>query len=398
MDNGPKTRLPRMLPSWPRIGRVVLCAEGPYEPNAALRAYLAATPPSPGDPVHLVFGIRRTAPSLPAVLPPGLSVGSFVPGRGLRGIDGLIYHRASYDDICQGISGGELRFDSVLACTTPPDASGVRSLGAVNGYLQLAIDAAGSTYVEEIDWLPRIAGAAAVSQPPAVAIASDHRRGDAQPALAAKFDHTDLLVARNIVECIPADAVLAVGIGRIADALGTLLCRRNDLTLVSGAIQPSTRQMFDAGSFGGRELLAMSVVGSDDLLTWAAEQPSIRLASSAVVHHPATLMAIPRFVAVLGAMTIDRAGNVNSELANGVHLAGLGGAPDFALGAHRSEGGASIFAVHSQGGNGVSRLVEVGAACTVAAEHVDFVVTERGVARLSGLDERDRAAALERIF
>jgi acyl-CoA hydrolase len=110
------------------------------------------------------------------------------------------------------------------------------------------------------------------------------------------------------------------------------------------------------------------------------------------------LMAIPRFVAVLGAMTIDRAGNVNSELANGVHLAGLGGAPDFALGAHRSEGGASIFAVHSQGGNGVSRLVEVGAACTVAAEHVDFVVTERGVARLSGLDERDRAAALERIF
>jgi acyl-CoA hydrolase len=398
MLNEPSARLADLADSWPRAGRIVLCAEGPYEPDAALRGYLEANPPSLADPVHVVFGIRRTVPSLPTAHVPGLSLGAFVPGRGLRGIAELVHHRLSYDDICQGIAGGRLRFDTVLACTTPPDTDGVRSLGAVSGYLQLALDAADTIYIEEIDWLPRIAGAATLARSPSAVVASSHRRSTTQPALSAPFDDKDLQVARNIMGCIPADAVLAIGIGRVADALSSLLLSRDDLELVSGVIQPATRQLYEAGAFGSRDLRAMSVVGSDELLTWAAELPAVRLESSTRVHNPQKLMAIPRFVAVLGAMTVDRAGNINSELANGVRLSGLGGAPDFAAGAHGSLGGASIFAVRSTNGRGESRLVDIAAAQTVAGGNVDVVVTERGVAHLRGLDPKSRRVALEKIF
>ena len=390
-------RIHDLIASWPRQGRVILCAEGPYEPVAALTAYLGMHPPTLTDPVHVVFGTRRTPPPLPPEPIAGLSVGGFLPGRGLRHIERFIYHRASYDDICQAIVAGDLHFDAVIACVTPPDEYGVRSFGAVNGYLQLVVDDCPAAFVEEIAWLPSIDGAAVLRLEPVV-VPSHHEQGEDQPALSAAYDSADLLIARKVIDCIPPDSVLALGIGRIPDAVATLLCVRADLQLTSGVIQPMTQRMFDCGAFGKRDIRAMSVVGPDGLLSWAANEPTVRLEPSTIIHNPRHLAEGSNFVAVLGALHIDLAGNVNSELSEHGPVSGVGGAPDFARGAHESSGGASIVAVRSTARNGGARLVKQVAACSVPRAHVDFVVTERGVAALAERTPAEREEALRRIF
>jgi acyl-CoA hydrolase len=79
-------------------------------------------------------------------------------------------------------------------------------------------------------------------------------------------------------------------------------------------------------------------------------------------------------------------------------VSGLGGAPDFARGAHDSTGGLSVVALSSRDATGRSRLVDHIDDPSLAASIVDAVVTENGVAVFAGLGPDQRHNALRRIF
>ena len=384
---------------WPRSGRVVLCGEGPYEPSAALVGYLEARPPSSDNPVHIVFGMRRNPPPMVSDLRPGLSVGSFLPGRGLAAIRELTYHRASYIEICNALEAGTIGFDAVIACAAPVEHSGDRSydLGGVAGYMGLAVNSAKEIYVECVDWLPHVAGAIRVSSPTAIfdTVASPAKT---QVGLARPYDDVDLKVAEYALSCVPPSPTLALGIGRIPDALSTLLCVRRDITLLTGVIQESTRAMSEAGALGRRAIRAMSVVGNQQLLEWAAATETIRLEPSTSVHNPQYLSTQRNMTCILGALQIDRLGNVNSETVGRRLVSGLGGAPDFARGAHRSAGGRCIVAMRSKGPAGLPLLVDRVDNVSVPGSDVDFVVTELGLADLRGQNGLEQQDALEHIF
>ncbi len=95
---------------------------------------------------------------------------------------------------------------------------------------------------------------------------------------------------------------------------------------------------------------------------------------------------------------MDLTGQVTAESLGGRQVAGIGGQFDFVLGASGAPGGASIIALPSTARDGtVSRIVArlaAGAAVTTPRYLVDWIVTEHGAARLTGLGERERAAAL----
>jgi acyl CoA:acetate/3-ketoacid CoA transferase beta subunit len=384
---------------WPQSGRVVLCGEGPYEPSTALAGYLEARPPSGDSPVHIVFGMRRNAPPMLADRQPGLSVGSFLPGRGLSAIHALAYHRASYIEICNALKSGTIRFDAVIACAAPlgHPADSVYSLGGVAGYMGLAISSATEIFVERVAWLPHVAGAICVSSPAAI-FSTSASPTERQAGLARPFDENDLKIAAHALSCFPASPTLAIGIGRIPDALSTLLCERRDITLLTGVIQESARAMSAAGALGGRPVRAMSIVGDQQLLEWAAATRTVRLEPSTSVHNPHYLASQPNMVCVLGALQVDRRGNVNSETVNGRLVSGLGGAPDFARGAHRSPGGRCIIAMRSTGPSGSTLLADRVDNVSIPGADVDVVVTELGVADLRGRSGQERQHALERIF
>ena len=86
---------------------------------------------------------------------------------------------------------------------------------------------------------------------------------------------------------------------------------------------------------------------------------------------------------------------MNAEVLRGRQISGPGGGPDFVDGAARSVGGLRIVALPAASTDGTrSRIVPRVEAVTTAGVMVDAVVTEYGVARLSGLTARQRVEAL----
>jgi acyl-CoA hydrolase len=377
--------------------RLVLCAEGPCEPQAALSHYLASQPPTPADPVHLVFGMRRTPPQLPLPLSPYFTVGTFVPGRGLRDIQPLTYHRRAYSEICRDLATGAFLPDVTIACATPPGEDGRRSLGAIVGYLDLAVQVSRTFVVEEVSWLPVVPGAAQVRRADDVVIA-EAGRPEKPARFSAPFDAVDEAIAANVASLLPDNPRLALGIGRIPDALAAALGSRGDIDIITGVVTDTVRRLSEAGALGGQPIRSMSVVGPRSLLDWSAEEDRVELSSSTTIHDPGWLAQQDRFVCVLGALDVDTAGNVNAERVGSRAVSGRGGAPDFARGAHDSTGGLSVVALSSRDATGGSRLVDRVDDPSLDATIVDAVVTENGAAVLTGLGANQRRDALRRIF
>jgi acyl-CoA hydrolase len=377
--------------------RIVLCAEGPVEPQVAISRYLSEHPPTEDDPVHLVFGMRRSVPILP--MQPGgcFTVGGFVPGRGLKHVSPFTYHRMSYSEICVALAAGRFIPDALIASSTAADARGRRSLGGVNGYLDLAVAVSRSIFLEEVPWMPHVPGAAWVDDA-ATVVLSAANRSDSQPHFSAPFDSIDVAIARHILPLLPPSPTLALGIGRVSDALGYELRGRGDIDIVSGVVTDSIMAMSLSGLTGEAPARAMSVVGSPALLEWAAMSHRVEILPSTMIHDSKWLASHHRFVAVLGAIDVDLRGNVNSETLDRRLVSGVGGAPDFAQGAHASSGGLSIVALRSHDREHRTRLVPSIADPTIPGSAVDAVVTEKGSALLRGLDNDSRQKLLERIF
>jgi acyl-CoA hydrolase len=377
--------------------RLVLCGEGPCEPSTGLVAYLHKWPPSRADPVHLLFGMRRTPPPVMPAPEDGLTFGSLMPGRGLKAIDNIRYHRLSYAQVCEQLTNGELCLDAVVACTTRVARDGTRSLGAVNGYMQLALDTAGVIVAEEVDWLPTIPGAGKMHRWN-WAVASDAAPDTLGPPLARQFDTVDSVIADYIIGFLEGDLTLSLGIGKIPSAVAHGLRGRSGIDLVGGAVTETTRRLFDTFQKASRKpIRAMSVVGSAELLVWASREEHVQLLPSTAVHNPEWLGAIRNFVAVLGAISVDQLGNINSELVGPRVVSGVGGAPDLARGAHLSEGGRSVVALRRKSTDERSAFVDAIATPTISAKYVDAIATEQGLVETGASSSPDRPD-LHRLF
>ena len=106
----------------------------------------------------------------------------------------------------------------------------------------------------------------------------------------------------------------------------------------------------------------------------------------------------------LGGVQLDLMGQENAESGGKRQLSGTGGQLDFLEGAFRSAGGKGFICLNSartaKDGSLVSNIVPcIPGGSTVSAPRgvVQYVATEYGVARLSGLDLRQRAQEMIRI-
>ncbi|PKW17465.1 acetyl-CoA hydrolase/transferase C-terminal domain-containing protein [Saccharopolyspora spinosa] len=364
--------------------RVVLCAEGAVEPTAGIERYLHRWPPTADDPVRLLLGVRRTPLPRSVVESPHVSFASFVPGRGLRAVGEVAYERLSYREICGLLLDGGLDLDGVVVATGAQDEAGRRHLVAIDGYLQLAVNRARRVVIEEHPTAPVVAGSAwtertddivRVQPGPATSFA----------ALSGQPDPVSAAIAGYVAGLLPDRAHLALGVGRVAEALAEILAERDDLTLVTGALTDAARRLDAAGALLPDALIqAMSVVGDSDLVAWAATHPRVRLSPSTVIHDPAWLGRHDRLFTVLGALNVDTEGNVNSETAGARLVSGLGGAPDLARGAALSRCGQCVVALPSRDRDGALTLRATVEAVSVPGRFVTAVVTERGVVRREG--------------
>jgi acyl-CoA hydrolase len=108
----------------------------------------------------------------------------------------------------------------------------------------------------------------------------------------------------------------------------------------------------------------------------------------------------PKMVAINSAIEVDVTGQVCADSIGKNMYSGVGGQMDFIRGASLSEGGKAIIALPSITNKGISRIVpflKQGAGVVTTRAHVQYIVTEYGVANLYGKTIKQRIKELVNI-
>jgi len=310
-----------------------------------------------------------------------------------------------YSDLPRFLREGALKVDVALVQVSPKAEDDCHTFGAAADYTRALVDSARCVVAEVNSQAPVTLGDTSVLPSSFTAYVEVSR-----PLLEYRSpepDSVDLAVAENVARLIPDGATLEVGIGSLGEAVWRALSRKHDLGVHSGILTDSVADLMEAGVITNRrktvdEGLTVGGVlfGTKRLYEFAHRNPRISLRAIEYTHNPCIASRLERFFAVNFALKVDLTGQVNAEVADGLHFGAVGGLPDFAEGAHRSHGGASIVALRSTAKRGgVSRIVahlDEGVV-TLPRTNVDYVVTEFGIAELRGKSLRERARAMVNI-
>ena len=143
-------------------------------------------------------------------------------------------------------------------------------------------------------------------------------------------------------------------------------------------------------------------MGTQELYRWIAEEPELfRPSDVDYIHSPERMGQMSNFISINGGVQLDLMGQENAESAGGRQLSGTGGQLDFLEGAYRSQGGKGFICINSsridKTGTRKSNIVPTipgGSTISAPRTMVQYVATEYGVVKLSGLNLRERAEAM----
>jgi len=295
--------------------------------------------------------------------------------------------------------------DLVFIHVSPPDTHGYCSLGVSVEATLAAIENAkiviaqvnpqmprtfgdGILHVSEIDYLVAVdvpiysLGMSAISQ-------------------------TEDKIGSYIASLIEDESTLQMGIGSIPNAALAKLGSHKNLGLHTemfsdGVIDLIEKDVINCNYKGvnrGRAL-ATFLLGSQRLYDFVDDNPFIEMKESSYVNDTSKIRMNPKMVAINSAIEVDITGQVCADSIGAKMYSGVGGQMDFIRGASLSEGGKAIIALPSVTKSGDSRIVpflKQGAGVVTTRSHVQYIITEYGIADLYGKTLKQRAAEMIKI-
>lgn len=214
-------------------------------------------------------------------------------------------------------------------------------------------------------------------------------------------------IGEYVASLIEDRSTLQMGIGSIPNAALAKLGNHKDLGLHTemfsdGVIDLIENDVINCNFKGvnrGRAL-ATFLVGSKRLYDFVDNNPFIEMRESSYVNDTAIIRQNPRMVAINSAIEVDVTGQVCADSIGAKMYSGVGGQMDFMRGASLSEGGKAIIALPSITKRGESRIVpylKQGAGVVTTRSHVQYIITENGIANLYGKTLKQRAAEMVKI-
>jgi acyl-CoA hydrolase len=214
-------------------------------------------------------------------------------------------------------------------------------------------------------------------------------------------------IGNYIAELIDDRSTLQMGIGTIPNAVLHKLGNHKDLGLHTemfsdGVIDLILKDVINGNYKGinaGRALTTF-LAGSKRLYDYVDDNPFVEMRSCDYVNDVHNIRKNPKMVAINSAIQIDLSGQVCADSIGTRMYSGVGGQMDFIRGASLSEGGKAIIAMPSTTTKGISRIVPFlnpGAGVVTTRAHVQYIVTEYGVANLYGKTIKQRVAELVNI-
>ena len=306
-----------------------------------------------------------------------------------------------------------IRVDVAFVPVSKPDGDGYCGLGISNYCWRTIFENARTVVFEINEHYPRLQG-----------VDGSHRvhlseadyvvEGVHEPLPQRSYkaaSETDKRIAELVLREIPDGAVLSLGVGGVPFTVASMIAESDlrDIGCHTGTISDAFLTLHRAGKLtnarkafdAGRSTWNLAM-GSQALYDWLDAEPErFHPGDLDYVHDPYRIATMENVISINGGVQLDLMGQENGESAGTRQLSGIGGQMDFLEGAYRSKGGKGFVCMNSsrvtKDGERKSNIVPfIPAGSTVSAPRtmIQYVATEYGVVKLSGLSVRERAAAM----
>jgi len=365
---------------------------------------------SSAEPRPVVKAISRSAPNLPPLeivhsFVPGINpVPMAEPGNQLSEIavfprthygplGGLI--PATYYDYNQFLARRE--FDWTIVQLSSPDEKGRCCLGPTVEFLPVVLRRSRNIIGiinPQVPWIPGSQFLESEQLTHTCEIDASLVHYDA-----GESDTVSERISANLCGLIGDSNTLQLGLGKVPTLLLDALIERKNLQFHTGLLTEGFFKLVEAGAISPTARhAACACLGSDEFYQRLTDTKLMTITGVEFTHAPGTLAELDSLVAINSALEVDLGGQANLEYRSGRQVSSAGGAPDFARAARLSVNGKSIIALPATAAKGqVSRIVPAlqGKQPVSLTRHdIDCVVTEFGIAQLTGKSTADQALAL----
>ena len=295
--------------------------------------------------------------------------------------------------------------DVVLLQVSPPDKAGFCSLG-VSVDTSLAAAECATLRIAEINPnMPRTHGDGNIH------ISKFHRVTEVNYPLPTHIvsvpNEVEMKIGENVAGLVENGATLQMGIGAIPNAALSAMKNHKELGIHTEMFSDGIIPLIESGVVTNQHktkhkgyVVTGFMMGSSYLYDYVNDNPLIRVLDIMYVNDTAVIRQLPKVTAINSAIEVDLTGQVCADSIGTRIYSGVGGQMDFIRGAALSEGGKPIIALPSLTSKGVSRITPMlkpGAGVVTTRAHVQFIVTEYGIADLFGKSIQERARALINI-
>lgn len=324
---------------------------------------------------------------------------------------GMAYHSPMLFRNCGSYyAKGLAPVDVAMVTVSPMDANGNFSYGLTNCCMQEMLDSAKHIILEVNPTMPFVFG----SEGDHINIRDvDFVVESSEPISTVRSpEATDLdrVIAGNIFPYLSDGITLQLGIGGMPNSLGTLIADSDlkDIGMHTELMSDGYLKLYKAGKITnnrkeinrGKGVFSICN-GSRELYDFLDRNIDILSAPMHYVNDPAVVGSLDNFVSINGCIAADIYGQVCSESAGTRQISGTGGQLDFVTGAFRAKNGKAFLAMTStftdKSGAPRSRILPKfteGDIITTPRTQTPYMVTEYGVANITGLPTWQRAEAL----
>lgn len=288
---------------------------------------------------------------------------------------------------------------------SPPDKKGYCSLGTSVDVTKAAVDTATTVIAHINPKIPRTHGDGHVHISRFTAVWNHEA-----PLLGAHTktpDPTETQIAKHVSSLIEDGSTLQMGIGGIPECVLASLKDHRHLGVHTEMFSDGLMPLLECGAVDNSKKVVHAgktvtsfVNGSEKLFNFVDDDPSILFLESDYVNRSANIARNPKVIAINSAVEVDLTGQVVADSVGHRIISGVGGQMDFIRGANLSPGGKAIIAITSRTKKGASRIVSQlhqGAGVVTTRAHVQYIVTEYGIASLYGKTLGERAKEMIKV-
>src|SRR5665811_769025 len=208
-------------------------------------------------------------------------------------------------------------------------------------------------------------------------------------------DDESIVIAERLAAMIDDGSTLQMGIGAVPDSTLRALASRRGLRIWTEMFADGVLDLDAAHALDEDHILTTSFCfGSRRLYDWVDRNPRLQMLRTEKTNSPALISANRQMTSVNAALEVDLFGQANASRINARIYSGYGGQTDFIVGALHSPGGQAFIALRSWHPRADCSTVVPLLDEPVTSFQQTAVVTEQGVAKLLGYDEKTQARHL----